>query len=91
MFIQNANANLIIQLINNGSDILIFILFTYINKNIVLFSKNIKNFEAFVETVASWQLKKFELIHPKNGPLKNYTTKTIIMSLGCLLKHLYEK
>jgi hypothetical protein len=90
MFMQTPNLNLLLDLINNGSDTLLFVIFSYLSKNPLLFGKNIDSLIIIIQNIASWELRGFTFVRHHKKTLEEYVTRTIMLALGVFLKTIFQ-
>jgi hypothetical protein len=89
--VQTPRMDLVVQLIQQGSDLLVFALFSYIGKYPEPFSRECQPLLLLLSIFSEWQLHEFNFIRPGRDPFPPYVTKTIMVAVGTLMKLLYEK
>jgi len=77
-------------LLQNGSNYLLFALFSYMGKYPTSFVKSAEPWAVVMEVLGKWELKEFNLRRQGSEPFQNYVTKTIMATIGVLMKYLYE-
>ena len=73
----------------NGSDMLVFALFSYIGKYPQLFTKNSSFFFGLMQILGGWQLREFNFVREGKTQFQGFVTKTIMTTVGTLMKILY--
>lgn len=89
MFVQTPNMDVIVNLIERGSDLLVFSLFSYISKNSQVFVRDCDCFLLLMRVVSGWQLREFNFVRLERQSFQSFVTRTIMMTLGTLMKLLY--
>lgn len=72
-----------------GSDTLIFALFSYIGKYPQVLVKDCYAYLYIMREISEWQLNEFNFIRNSSERFAPYVTKTIMSSVGILMKYLY--
>ena len=72
-----------------GSDLLVFALFSYIGKSPQAFIRECQPFFVLIRIISEWRLHEFNFARPGRDPFQPFVTKTIMLTLGTLMKLLY--
>ena len=72
-----------------GSDTLLFALFSYIGKYPQALVKDCYSYLYIMREIGEWQLNEFNFIRNNNESFAPFVTKTIMSSVGILMKYLY--
>jgi hypothetical protein len=78
------------SLISNGSDTLVFVLFSYFLKNPSVLGRDLQKVLDLIQCITGWQFRELTFVRNNLAPLQKYVTRTIITALGVFLKILYE-
>jgi hypothetical protein len=77
-FIQAPKIDIILKLMNQGSDLLLFALFNYAIKYPHQLIKNTENVYLIMQVVRQWQLHELNFCRFGSRPFANFVTNTIM-------------
>lgn len=75
---------------NQGSDTLVFVVFSYLGKYPNMVGKDLHSVIQIIENINAWQFRAFTFSRNSLPPFPAYVAKTIMNAIGFFLKNLYE-